>query len=528
LDIKFGAYRLHRNERHLHGPSGSVQLGDRACEILLVLLASPNSVVTKNDLLDAVWPNLAVEENTLQVHISTLRKALGPSHIQTVHGRGYRYVGPEPCPAVPPTPPMSPSAPGAQPPGVQVTPRTLENRPTLPDKPSIAVLAFDNVSGDPEQEFFADGIAGDIITALSRVNFLFVTAQSSSFTYKGRNVDVGQIGRDLGVRYVLEGSVRSTGNRIRITAQLSDATNGKNIWAERYDRDLADIFEIQDEVTRNIVASMHTQITMAEGSIFEGIEQPSLPIWALLARASMLSYRATKESFVESGLLAERALQLDPDSAQAHFNVANALFHIIWLGHAEDPADALARGLQHAERAVRLNAKDEYAHWNLGMLRLLAGEHDRALASLERAIEISPNCSIAHGSLGTVLNYAGMPERSVACNLIAIRSNPLDPTIFFRYGGLALSHFLMGDQETALAWARKSLALRPEWFQSHLVLIACLEALGRTDDWRAAIRTFRKCCPDTTLADVEALPFQHAEDLAKIVGPIRRAMHEAP
>ena len=326
----------------------------------------------------------------------------------------------------------------------------------LPDKPSIAVLPFDNMSGDPEQEYFADGIAEDIITALSRISWFFVTARNSSFTYKGRAVDVKLIGRDLGVRYILEGSVRKSGQRLRISAQLIDAVTGNHLWVDRFDRDLKDIFEIQDEITRNVVASTQTQVQLREGSYFENLERPSLPVWALVNRAWRLWYEMTPEALAEGARLADEAVALEPESGRAHQTLALMRWNTYWMGFANDMPRALHGARESATRALRLNGHDEYAHWVYGLVLMGEGAHDKAVAELERAIEINPNCSLAYGSLGTVLNYAGRPRESIVNNEIAIRSNPRDPSIFFRYSGLALSYFLLDECEAAIEWARKS------------------------------------------------------------------------
>ena len=396
-----------------------------------------------------------------------------------------------------------------------------DERLSSPERPSIAVLPFQNMSGDPEQEYFADGIAEDIITALSRIEWFFVIARNSSFTYKGRAVDVKQVGRELGVRYVLEGSVRRAGQRLRVTAQLIDAITGAHVWAERHDRDLSDIFEVQDEITRSVVASTQTQIQIAEGSLSDGIEQPSLPVWALVSRSWKLMYGMTAESLSEAIRLAEEAVSLDPQSGRAHQALASALFHFAWLGFADDATAIFARGRRMAEQAVRLNPRDEYAHWVLGMLKLVKGEHDKAIAELERAIEINPNCSLAYGSLATAQNFAGFPERAIKNNEIAVRANPRDPGNFFRFSGLAISHFLTGQLVPAIDWARKSVNLKPEWHQGHVVLIASLVDLGRLDEARVALADYRVQCPGASLEQVRRMPFRNPAHFVRFIDALR-------
>ena len=393
----------------------------------------------------------------------------------------------------------------------------------LPDKPSIAVLPFDNMSGDPDQEYFADGIAEDIITALSRIQWFFVTARNSSFTYKGRAVDVQQVGRELGVRYVLEGSVRRSGQRLRVTAQLIDATTGKHVWAENYDRELSDIFEVQDEITRNVVATTQTQVQLIEGSLFEQLQRPSLPVWVLVNRSWKLMYEMTAESLPEAARLAEEAVALDPGGGRAHQALASALWHWVWMGFAKDVDATLARARKMAERAVRLNTNDEYSHWTLGLLKMTNGEYDKAIAEMEHAIEINPNCSLAYGSLATVLNFAGYPDRAVGNNEIAIRSNPRDPSIFYRHAGLALSHFLLKQFDIAIEWARKSVHFKPEWFLGHAVLVASLVELGRMDEAQEALGDCITQFSNASLAEITKLPFRIPAHREQLVNALRMA-----
>ncbi len=392
-----------------------------------------------------------------------------------------------------------------------------------PDKPSIAVLPFINLSGDPEQDFFAEGIAEDIITALSRIKWFFVTARTSSFSYKGRAVDVKEIGSEMGVRYVLEGSVRRSGLRVRVIAQLIDTTDGNHVWGERYDREVSDIFDVQDEIVRSVVSSTQTQVQLAEGSLFADLERPSLPVWALVNRAWKFFYDMTSDSLLEARRLAEEAIVIDPKSGRAHQILASIYWHWAWMGFAEDREATLAEGRKFAERAVRLNEYDEYSHWTLGMYRMFEGHYDMAVAELERALDINPNCSLAFGSLGTVLNFAGQPERAIVNNEIAIRSNPRDPSIFYRHSGLALSHLLLGAYDDAIEWARKSVLFKPDWHQGHAYLIAALVRLRRMPEARAALTDYRRKSPTASLKDIRELPFRRTEHRQFLIDALREA-----
>lgn len=400
---------------------------------------------------------------------------------------------------------------------------SADDRPASPEKPSIAVLPFQNMSGDPEQEYFAEGMAEDIITALSRIRWYFVIARNSSFTYKGRAIDVKQLGRELGVRYVLEGSVRRAGQRLRVTAQLVDALTGAHVWAERYDRELDDIFEIQDEITQSVVASMETSVQISEGSLFENVERPSLPVWGLVNRSWKEMYTHTPESLAEAIRLAEEAVALDPNSARAHQALSTALWHLAWMALAEDCPAALSRARHHAEEAVRLDPHNEYAHWCLGLALLADGEHDKAISQLERALEINPNCCLARGSLATVQYHAGYPEEAISNNLAVLRQNPRGPSNCNRYTGLAISHFLVRQFDEGVDWARRALRIQPQWHQCHIALIANLIGGGRVEEARRCLRDYLQSCPGASLAQVAALPFRDPAHHKRLIEALREA-----
>ena len=393
----------------------------------------------------------------------------------------------------------------------------IEDGFELPEKPSIAVLPFDNMSGDLEQDYFADGLAEDILTALSRIEWFFVTARNSSFSYKGRAVDIQQIGRELGVRYVLEGSVRSSGKRLRLTAQLIDATTGKHVWAERYDREMSDIFDVQDEITRNVVASLQTQIQIAEAVNAELTERVSLPVWALVNKSWKLMYQMTDESLATGIEAAEEAVMLDPGGSRSNQALASGLFHQAWMGFAADPADSYTRALKFAERSVKASPNNEYAHWILGMLRLVHGEHDKAIAEMSLAIEINPNCSLAYGSLATCQNYAGFPDQAIVNNEIAIRSNPRDPSLFYRYSGMGISHYLIGRLEEAMDWLMKTVHIKPEFFPGHAFLIACQHEAGMAEDCRRSLENCLQVIPSASLTLARELPFRKPEHMDRLL-----------
>jgi TolB-like protein len=400
---------------------------------------------------------------------------------------------------------------------------SAEHRPARADKPSIAVLAFENMSGDPEQEYFSDGITEDIITALSRSPWLFVIARNTTFTFKGTNVDVQRVAEELGVRYVLEGSVRRAGERIRITAQLIDGTDGGHVWSERYDRELADVFDLQDEITRNVVASILTRVHLTASGPVERSTRPDLTVWELTMRAWHLLYDFTPESFETARVLLDRALARDPESAEATLVLSLIHHHSALLGFAANHRETMLAARELGLRAARLDQRNEYAHWAHGISCWGVHRHEEAIAALERAVELNPNCSVAYGSLGTTLALVGRTEEAIANQEIAIRSNPRDPSIFFRFSGMALAHYLAGRHDEAAEWASKAVLRMPGWFFAHLILVASHIAAGRTEAARAAVAQCLEVLPATRACDADRVPLKDEAAAERLRAALREA-----
>ena len=396
--------------------------------------------------------------------------------------------------------------------------------PARPEQPSIAVLAFENMSGDPEQEYFSDGISDDIITALSRSPWLFIIARNTTFTYKGSSVDVRRVAQDLGVRFVLEGSVRRSGDRVRVTAQLIDGTTGGHLWSERYDGQLEDVFDLQDEITRNVVASIQTTVHLS--TIPEPVERasrPDLTVWELTMRSWHLLYDFTPESYAHAKTLLERALALDPASAEANMVLSLINHHIAIMGFAADVTPAMETAYALARRATRLDDRNEYAHWALGISCWGLRKYDESLAALERAVALNPNCSLAYGSLGTLLGMLGRSDEAIANQDIAIRSNPLDPSIFFRFSGLALAHYMAGRFETAIDWAERAIHRRPGWFFAHFVLVASQTALGHDKDAAMAVSAALDALPEICVQDLDRVPLKDPEQMRRLRARLLKA-----
>jgi TolB-like protein/class 3 adenylate cyclase len=352
----------------------------------------------------------------------------------------------------------------------------------LPDKPSIAVLPFQNMTGDPEQEYFADGVVDDIITGLSRNKILFVIARNSTFTYKGRAVDIKQVGRELGVRYVVEGSVRKAANRVRITAQLIDALSGAHTWADRFEGTLEDIFDLQDKVTSRIVSSLVPAVEKAEIELSRRKPTDSLKAYDFYLQGRMCVLRRTKDAVLEAINLFGKALELDPEFALAFADTAQCYFMLKTNYWSTDFARDAAVAERYARRAIILDKTDARvvaaAGWTLV---ICAGCIEEGTALLDLALELDPNLFLAwnaRGWTGVMLGEAG------ACEYFehALRRNPLDPTVFAVEAGMGHSHFLAGRYDDAISWANKALQRMPGYAPAHNVLVVSRAMAGDVDE----------------------------------------------
>jgi adenylate cyclase len=393
----------------------------------------------------------------------------------------------------------------------------------LTDKPSVAVLPFDVIAGDAELEGFADGLTEDIITGLSHLQSLWVIARNTVFTYKRRAIDVRAVARELGVQYVIEGSVRKSGDRLRMTAQLVEGDTGHHIWALKLDRAGVDLFSLQDEFTTSVVASVQTQLILIDGKTKELSAKPETDVARLLARSWQRMYELTPEGLADSKTLAERAIAIDPTSGMAARLVSTAIWHQIYMGYIPMERVAIAQVNEYARLAIKFSNSDEYAYWACAFGHLLSFEHDQAVASLRRALQINPNCSLAFGTLGTVHAWSGQTEESIANNELAIRINPRDPSIFFRHFGLGLAHFLAARYSAALDQANLVVQMRPTWWLGQLLYAASLAKSGRVAEACRVIEDLRSVRPDFTIQSLAVLPFAQARDREHFSGALSAA-----
>ena len=394
--------------------------------------------------------------------------------------------------------------------------------PPVPLKPSLAVLPFANMSGDAEQEYFSDGMTEDLITDLSKVSGLFVIARNSSFVYKGRSVKVQEIGRDLGVRFVLEGSIRKAGNRVRITAQLIDAGSGGHLWAERFDRDLTDIFATQDEVVEKIVRALAVTLTKGEEQRLHRRGTGNVEAYETWLRARALLTSGIRESIVQSRALYRRAIEIDQSFAAPHAGLALAAITDYVNAWVPDPAQALDEAERWARRAVELNDQEPVTHMALGNVLLWRRDHERALAECRRMIALDPNFAQGYSATGLALMYAGRASEALEPFAMAMRLDPHYPTMVLHF--VAQAHFSLGQYEAAAQLLVDRIARNPGTDSSRMLLASCYGHLGRAEDARAAWAELLEVNPEFSLMQrARVLPYKEASDFQRITEGLAKA-----
>ena len=512
---------LDPGRREFSRGSGVVAMGPQVFDLLLYLVQNRARVVSKDEVLDAVWEGRIVSESTLTSHINAVRKAIGDSGdqqrlIRTVARKGFRFVGEVS---------EAPSSDGFNSAKAERAEPDETPAPALPDKPSIAALAFQNLSGDPEQEYFADGVVEDIITALSRIRWLFVIARNSSFTYKGRAVDVKQIGRELGVRYVLEGSVRKAANRVRITGQLIDATTGAHLWAERFEGTLDDIFELQDQVAASVVGAIAPQLERAEIERAKRKPTENLNAYDYYLRGTANVHQGTRDAIHEALSLFENAIRLDPNFASAYAMAAWCYFWRKVNGWMIDRPQEVAEGARLARRAVELGRDDAVALTRSGhALAHLAGDIDGGIALLDRAVVLNPNLAAAWFLGGFLRIWHGETDSAIEHFGRAMRLSPLDPEIYRMQAGLAMAHLFAGRFDDASSWAEKASRDLPSFLLVVGIVAASHALAGRTDEARRAMDHLRQLDPALRISNLgDWLPIHRPEDLATFADGLRRA-----
>ena len=513
VQFSFADHVLDVKRRELRRGNGVVAVEPQVFDLLVFLIENRERVVSKDDLIASVWGGRIVSESTLSSRITAVRKALGDSGdaqrlIRTFARKGIRFVAD-----------VAVDAAGATPVAGEAERPAL----ALPDRPAIAVLPFANMSREPEQDYFSDGISEDIITALSKLRWFFVISRNSSFVYKGKPVHLREVAEELGVRYVLEGGVRRDRDRVRITAQLNDAATGAHLWAERYDRDLADVFSVQDEITEAIVSAIEPQLYAAEN--FRAGRKPpdSMDAWDLVMRALSHYWRVTRADNVVAQALLEKAISLDPNYGQALSMLATSYIFCVHMGWAD--ADATAPLAERAAlAAVHADSEDAWAHHALGSVHLLKHRFDDSLAEYELALRLNPNFSQAQGYYGLALAYGGRWCEADEAARRALRLAPRDPFAAIYCGIAGYSNFVGRNYQEAMRFARESLRQRSDFVGGHRVLTAAAAMAGELDVAGAALKELRRVQPNVSRAWIAThVPIRTDADRAHYVEGFRRA-----
>jgi adenylate cyclase len=511
------SFTLDLDRYRLEGPSGRIELRRKSFEVLRYLVENAGRVVTKEEILNTVWPAVTVGDESLTQCISEVRRAFGDKSrriVRTIPRRGYLIDVP-----------VLLDAPGLHP-GATADENVLPAL-SLPDRPSIAVLAFANMTGDASQDYLADGVSDDIITELSRFSELFVIARNSSFTYKGRDVDVRQVGRELGVRYVLEGSVRRAADRIRITAQLLDAQSGAHRWAERYDREPEEAFELHDEVTRTIVAMLAAHVNRAE--IERALLKPPVSWRAhdcYLRAASYFSlYMSTfkVEELYEARRLLEQTVSTDPTYARAHALLSWA-YLTAWLQPLDDdyhnPA-TLEKAYRTARLAVQLDPNLPVGYAQLGYVLNWKSQFETAIAAFEKAIALNPNHT--DWRFAASLVSAGEHERAVQMGKAHMRLDPFYPPLTSFWLGAA--YYLLSEYAQAIRFLSECVARAPNLRSGHTWLAAAYAQMGQHDGARAEAAEALRIQPDYTIEGIQRQRsyFRLSEDTEHLCAGLRKA-----
>ena len=392
----------------------------------------------------------------------------------------------------------------------------------LPDKPSIAVLPFDNLSGDPEQEYFSDGLTEEIITSLSRVPKLFVIARNSTFTYKGKPVKVQQVSEELGVRYVLEGSVRKGGDKIRITAQLIDAITGNHLWAEQYDRDLKDIFAVQDEITKNIITAMQVKLTKGEEVKAASKGTKNLEAYLKYLQANELVNKINPESNDLAKQLAEEAIALDPDYAWAYYILGRSNMMDVWVKASKSPKESIGKAIELVQKAIALDDTNTEAHGLLSFLFSMTNQHDKAVAEAEKAVALNPNSAYAHFIMGKTLFFAGRCEESIPEYKKAIRLNPVPPNNHL--WSLGLSYAYAEQYEEAIKWCEKAVRQEPNDLLARTMMTVVYSLSLQEEKARSEADEVLRIQPKFTLDILKKkLTYKREVDKERFLGALRKA-----
>lgn len=496
--MRFGRFTWFPSQRKLLEGAHPVPIGARAYDLLCVLIDNRDRVMTKDELLELAWPGVVVEENNLSVQISALRKVLGDDAISTVPGRGYRWAAP--------------------------VEDATTRKSMVRTKPSIAVLPFANPSGNPEQEYFSEGLAEDIVGSLSRSPWIFVVASASSFQFRGGEESIAEACGKLGVQYVLLGTVRCSGDRLRVSVELIHGPSGEVIWAERYDRQAEEYFDIQEDIARKIVGTIEPAFLKHEEARATREPNRDRRHWDLVMRARWHYWRSSKRHTSEAKRLLEQALQLRPDDVATLSLLAFSLSTEVWSGWASDAKATATAARQLAVRAVAIDDMDAFAHFTLGVALLGSRDVDGAIAAQRRALALYPHFAAAAAELGRLLSFYGETIEGERLTRQAMTDSPTDPRMGLWIFGLGIGKFVDARYGEAAEHARAAISLRRDWFFNHFLLSASLVLDGKVDEARVSMAEGVRLAP---LLSVPALcvghPFKRDLDRDRYISALRMA-----
>ena len=511
MRFRLGNHELESDLRELTRDGVMIPVQPQVFDLLLCLVTNRDRVVSKDDLVAEIWDNRPISDSALNSRINAARKALqddGKTQrlIRTMPRKGFRFVGE--CEEVSP---------------VSQTVSATVPAAAAAERPAIAGLAFKNMSDDAEQEYFCDGISEDILTALSKLRWFFVIARNSSFTYKGRDVHIRRIAEELRVRYVVEGSVRKAGDRVRITAQLNDASTESHIWTEQFDRKLVDVFAVQDEITNAIVAAVQPHIYAAENFRAQRKPPASLDAWDLLMRALSHYWRVTREDHAAAQALLQEAIVIDPEYGQALSVLATSHMFGVHLGWAELTKVAPIAE-QAATKAVQLDREDAWAHAALGSVYFSTRRLGDALSEFETALRLNSNFCLVQGYYALALSYAGRTEDSFEAAMRAVRLSPRDPSLAIYYGIAGYARFLTRQYDEAIALAREAIRHRGDLTGAYRVLVVSAGMTGDASLAESALAELRRTQPSISLAWIATqLPWSNDADRDHYLEGFRRA-----
>jgi len=491
LRYLFEDYAFDLDRRELYRGADVVRIAPQVFDLLDYLIRNRERVVSKDDLINAVWNGRSVSDAALTTRLNVARSAIGDSGeeqrlIKTLPRKGFRFVG-----QVQEAREVAGPDPGDTP----------ESAPAVPDKPSIAVLPFANMSDDPEQEYFADGMVEEITTALSRFKWLFVIARNSSFTFKGKAVDIKDVGRRLGVRYVLEGAVRKASGKVRITCQLIEATTGAHIWADRFERDLTDVFALQDDITLAVVSAVQPELFQAEIAMASRRRPEDLTAYDLYLRAIQQAVRSTRESLAEALRLVQRALQLDPGFAAAAALAGACHLENVLRSYATDQQFEREAALRLMRLALSLDDHDPGTLATAALISaLLVGDCEAEIEMADRAVALNPNSYNTWNRRGWVYKIAGQPEEAIRSLERAMRMSPVDPLQFTALTGMGFALIELRRFDEAIVAGRKALRQNPSYPGAYRCLASAFAHLGRDAEAREAAAGVLELDPTFTIS----------------------------